>query len=93
MGGDWNFFLADALDADGGTKAMKLSSISELIKIKEKIDLCDIFRVRHPNKHRFPFVSQLGQITFHFYFIIIIVLDFSVLVYHYHVPATTGLYI
>ena len=48
-------FLDSAFDAEGGTKTMKLSSISELYKIKEKFDLCDIFRLRNPNKRRFLF--------------------------------------
>ena len=55
MGGDWNFILDNHLDAEGGSKALKLSSISELTKINEKFDLCDIFRLRHPDTRRFSY--------------------------------------
>ena len=55
IGGDWNFILDKKLDADGGNPLLKLSSIAELTKISEKFDLCDIFRIRHPDKRRFSF--------------------------------------
>ena len=55
IGGDWNFILDKNLDAEGGNSLLKLSSIAELTKIYEKIDLCDIFRIRHPEKRRFSF--------------------------------------
>ena len=55
VGGDWNFILDKKLDADGGNPLLKLSSIAELTKISEKFDLCDIFRIRHPDKRRFSF--------------------------------------
>ena len=55
IGGDWNFILDKKLDADGGNPLLKLSSISELKKISEKFDLCDIYRTRYPDKRRFSF--------------------------------------
>ena len=53
LGGDFNFVLDRDLDAEGGAKTMMPKSIAELIKIKSKFDLCDIFRVRFPKKRRF----------------------------------------
>ena len=55
IGGDWNFILDKKLDAEGGNPPLKLSSIAELTKISEKFDLCDIFRIRNPEKRRFSF--------------------------------------
>jgi len=55
LGGDWNFILDKKLDADGGNPTLKLSSIAELTKLAEKFDLCDIFRIRNPDKRRFSF--------------------------------------
>ena len=55
MGGDWNFIRNKKLDADGGNPSLKLSSIAELTKIIEVYELCDIFRVRFPEKRRFSF--------------------------------------
>ena len=55
MGGDWNFILDNHLDAEGGSKVLKLSSISELSKINEKFDLCDLLRLRHPDTRRFSY--------------------------------------
>ena len=55
MGGDWNFIQVKKLDADGGNLSLKLSSIAELTKIIELYEMCDIFRVRFPDKSRFSF--------------------------------------
>ena len=48
IGGYWNFINDKVLDAQGGNPLLKLSSIAEYTKISEKFNLCDIFRVRHP---------------------------------------------
>ena len=55
IGGDWNFILDKNLDALGGSPQLKLPSISKLLKINEKYDLIDIYRVRYPNQKRFTF--------------------------------------
>ena len=59
MGGDWNFIRNKKLDADGGNPSLKLSSIAELTKIIEVYELCDIFRVRFPEKYVFPLDNQI----------------------------------
>ena len=55
IGGDWNFILNKDLDAEGGSPQLKLSSIAELVKIKNKYNLIDIFRVRFPESKRFTY--------------------------------------
>jgi len=55
IGGDWNFILNKDLDAEGGNPQLKLSSIAEIVKLKNKYDLIDIFRVRFPESKRFTY--------------------------------------
>ena len=55
FGGDWNFIFDSKLDANGGSPTIKRKTFAELIKLSEKYDLADIFRVRHPEKRRFSF--------------------------------------
>ena len=58
-GGDFNSFFDVKLDADGGSPPpppppqLKEKSICKLITMMSQFDLCDIFRVRHPNEKRF----------------------------------------
>ena len=55
IGGDFNFIFDKKLDAHGGTPELKLLSIAELTKIINKFDLCDIYRVRNPQKKLFSY--------------------------------------
>ena len=52
-GGDFSSFFDVKLDADGGSPQLKEKSICKLITMMSQFDLCDIFRVRHPNEKRF----------------------------------------
>ena len=52
-GGDFNLIFDINLNADGGKPQFKVNSLSKLLSITEKNDLCDIFRVRCPNEKRF----------------------------------------
>ena len=65
MGGDWNFILDADLDASGGNpnSSLKLNSIAEFLKIKQKYDLCDIFRIRNPRKKRFTYFRKTPRIS------------------------------
>ena len=63
MGGDWNFIIDNNLDAYGGSPSLKLNSLAEYIKIKEKYELCDIFRVRNPAKKRFTFRQRTPTLS------------------------------
>jgi hypothetical protein len=55
MGGDFNLITNSYLDAEGGNTNLKLNSLSELAKLQEKFDLCDIYRIRNPTLRRFSF--------------------------------------
>ena len=55
MGGDFNLITNSYLDAKGGNTNLKLNSLSELAKLQEKFDLCDIYRIRNPTLRRFSF--------------------------------------
>ncbi len=43
------------LEATGGNPTTKTQSIAKFINIKEKYDLCDIWRVRNPNAKKYTF--------------------------------------
>ena len=58
LGGDFNLFLDSVLEAEGSRAALKKSSVSELIEIKEKYNLCDICRNRSIKKKRFTFPQK-----------------------------------
>ena len=48
--GDFSLYLDCSLDAKGGSPSLKKHSLSKLLEIKQKLDLCDIWRVRNPKK-------------------------------------------
>ena len=56
--GDFSVIFDRRLDAKGGNPNIKNHSISKLIKIKEKMDLCDIWRIRNPKKKSYTFRQQ-----------------------------------
>ena len=49
--GDFNLIFDRRLDAKGGNPVIKKHSLSQLIELKEKLDLCDIWRIRNPKKN------------------------------------------
>ena len=53
FGGYFNLSLAAKLEAQGGNPDLKKKSL----QIKEKLDLCDIWRIRNPNTKRYIFLS------------------------------------
>ena len=53
--GDLNFIFDTQLDALGGNPSLKKRSITLFIKIQEKLDISDIFRIRFPHTKRFTF--------------------------------------
>ena len=55
LSGDMNIFFDTNLDTHGGQPSLKKKSLSALINLLEKIDVCDIFRIRHPDTKRFTF--------------------------------------
>ena len=58
LGGDFNVTFDISLESLGGNPCLKMKSIAKLIQIKEKFDLCDIWRMRNPKIKRFTFWQQ-----------------------------------
>ena len=71
--GGFNFFFNTSLDSYGGKPTLKKKSIVKLIELKEKFDLCDIWRIRNPTTKIYTFqqkhVSSLIQIRLDYFFI------------------------
>ena len=62
ISGDFNFIYDTSLDARGGNPTLKLRSLAQITKICDKYDLCDIFRIRHPDSKRFTFRTKNWKI-------------------------------
>ena len=58
LGGNFNVIFDFSLERLGGNPCLKKTSIAKLIQIKEKFDLCDIWRIRNPKIKRFTFRQQ-----------------------------------
>ena len=56
--GDFNVIFDRRLDAKGGNPILKKNSISKLIKLKEDLDLCDIWRIHNPKMKSYTFRQQ-----------------------------------
>ena len=55
FGGDFNIIFDTILDSSGGNPSLKKRSVSKIISITDNLDVCDIFRISHPNDKRFTF--------------------------------------
>ena len=55
LAGDLNFYFDKTLEAEGGNPKTKIQSIASFIKIKEKLNLVDIWRIQHPRLKRYTF--------------------------------------
>ena len=60
--GDFNLFFDCSLDAKGDSLSVKKHSLSKLLEIKQKLDLCDIWRVRNPKKCNILLGSNIFQV-------------------------------
>ena len=73
LAGDFNFFFDTFLESHGGKPTIKKKSIAKSIELKEKFDLCDIWRIRNPKTKRFTFrqkhVSGLIQRRLDYFYI------------------------
>ena len=58
FGGDFNLFFDAKLETKGGNSVMKKKPLAKLIHIKEKCDLCDMWRIRNPNTKRYTSHQQ-----------------------------------
>ena len=52
---DFNFIFDTSLESYGGKPTLKKKYIAKFIELKEKFDLCDIWRIRNPKTKRFTF--------------------------------------
>ena len=62
LAANFNFFFDTSLDSYGGTPTMKKKSIAKLIELTEKLDLCDIWRIRNPKTKRLLFDISMFQV-------------------------------
>ena len=73
LAGDFNIFFNTSLESYGGKPTLKKKSIEKFIELKEKFDLCDIWRIRNPKTKRFTFrqkhVSALIQRRLDYFYI------------------------
>ena len=53
--GDFNLIFDKNLESAGGNPLLKKHSLSEIIKLNENCNLCDILRVHNPHKKLFTF--------------------------------------
>ena len=53
--GDFNIFFNSKLEPKGGKPLLKRKPIAKLVEINERIDICDIWRIRNPNNRYFTF--------------------------------------
>ena len=54
----FNFYFDLSLEADGGKLSIKLMSLAKFESIKQKLDLCDMWRIRNHDSRRFTYRSK-----------------------------------
>ena len=64
LAGDFNLFLDSALETEGGSPVSKKYSVSKRIEIKEKYNLCDIWRIRYTKEEHFIQISTKASLRF-----------------------------
>ena len=57
-GGDFNFYFNLSLEADVGKPSITLMSLAKFESINQKLDLCDVWRIRNPDSRRFTYRSK-----------------------------------
>ena len=55
LGGDLNIFFDSSLETSGGNPTIKKKSLRIILAIKERLDLCYIWRIRNPKTCRYTF--------------------------------------
>ena len=55
LGGDLNLVFNCNLEACSGNPVLKKKSLTKFMKIKESLNLCDIWRIRNPKFKRYTF--------------------------------------
>ena len=57
-GSDFNFYFDLSLEADGGKPSIQFMSLSKCGSIKQRLDLCDVWRIRNLDSGRFTYRSK-----------------------------------
>ena len=57
--GDFNLIFDKNLESAGGSPLLKKHSLSDIIKLNENFNLCDIWTVHNPHKKLFTFRQKL----------------------------------
>ena len=58
LAGDFKNFFDTSLESYGGKPTLKKKPIAKFTELKEKFDLCDIWRIRNPKTKRFTFCQK-----------------------------------
>ena len=58
LAGDFNFFFDKVLEAKGGNPHLKKSSIAKFLKLKETLNLVDIWRIKNLKKKKYTFTQN-----------------------------------
>ena len=53
--GDFNIFFNTSLEAAGGNAKLKMHTFGEFLELKDKFDLHEIWRTKHPKTKTFTF--------------------------------------
>ena len=53
--GDFNIFFNASLKAKSGNAKLKTHTVGKFLELKDKFDLCDIWRIKHPKTKTFTF--------------------------------------
>ena len=73
LAGNFNFFFHTSLDLFEGKPTLKKRSIVKFTELKEKFDLCDIWRTRNSKTRRYTLrkkhVSDLIQRYLYYFYI------------------------
>ena len=56
--GDFNTYFNASLEATGGNAKLKTRTVGKFLELKEKFDLCDIWRKKHPKTKTFTFTQK-----------------------------------
>ena len=64
LDGDFNLFLDSVLEVEGGSPVLKRSSVSKIIEIKEKYNICDTWRIRNTDENASHFDKNITQIFY-----------------------------
>ena len=57
--GDFNIFFNASFEATDENAKLKTSTVAKFLELKDKFDLCDIWRIKHPKTKNFTFRQNI----------------------------------